>query len=148
MKKLQQSMMRPFQWFLLSLFFVVSMKTMAASRFVSFEKGDILLTEGIVTIGYDVADAKAVAIAAHTLAADFGRVSGKQAQVVNTNDARIIIGTIGKSSMIDLLVKQRKIDSSLLKGKREKYIITLIDGQLVIAGSDRRGTVYGIYELS
>ena len=35
-----------------------------------------------------------------------------------------------------------------LKGKREKFIITTIDGQLVIAGSDRRGTVYGIYELS
>ena len=147
MKKLQQSMMKPFQW-LLSLLFVVSMETMAASRFVSFENGNVLLTKGNVTIGYDVADAKAVAIAAHTLAADFGRVTGKQAQIVNTGDARIIIGTLGKSSMIDLLVKQKKIDASLLKGKREKYIITLIDEQLVIAGSDRRGTVYGIYELS
>ena len=35
-----------------------------------------------------------------------------------------------------------------LRGKREKFIITTIDGQVVIAGSDRRGTVYGIYELS
>jgi hypothetical protein len=35
-----------------------------------------------------------------------------------------------------------------LKGKREKYIITTIGQQLVIAGSDRRGTIYGIYELS
>lgn len=35
-----------------------------------------------------------------------------------------------------------------IQGKREKFIITLIDGQLVIAGSDRRGTIYGIYELS
>jgi hypothetical protein len=147
MKKLQQSMMKPFQW-LLSLLFVVSMETMAASRFVSFENGNVLLTEGNVTIGYDVADAKAVAIAAQTLAEDFGRVTGQQAQVVNSSDARIIIGTLGKSSMIDLLVKQKKIDASLLQGKREKYIITLIDKQLVIAGSDRRGTVYGIYELS
>ena len=121
---------------------------MAASRFVSFENGNVLLTEGNVTIGYDVADAKAVAIAAQTLAEDFGRVTGQQAQVVNSSDARIIIGTLGKSSMIDLLVKQKKIDASLLQGKREKYIITLIDKQLVIAGSDRRGTVYGIYELS
>ena len=147
MKKLQQSMMKPFQW-LLSLLFIVSMETMAASRFVSFGNGNVLLTEGNVTIGYDVADAKAVAIAAQTLAEDFGRVTGQQAQVVNSSDARIIIGTLGKSSMIDLLVKQKKIDASLLQGKREKYIITLIDKQLVIAGSDRRGTVYGIYELS
>lgn len=148
MKELQQSMMRLFRWFLFCLLFVMSIEAMAASRFVSFEKGDVLLTEGIVTIGYDVADAKAVSIAVHTLAADFGRVTGTQGQVVNADDARIIIGTLGKSSMIDMLVKQKKIDASLLKGKREKYIITLIDGQLVIAGSDRRGTVYGIYELS
>ena len=121
---------------------------MSAPRFVSFEKGDLFLTEGTVSIGIDAADAKAVAIAAQTLAADFGRVTGRQAQVVNTADARILVGTIGKSSFIDQLVKQKKIDGSLLKGKREKYIITVTDGQLVIAGSDRRGTVYGIYELS
>ena len=121
---------------------------MSAPRFVSFEKGDLFLTEGTVSIGIDAADAKAVAIAAQTLAADFGRVTGRQAQVVNTADARILVGTIGKSSFIDQLVKQKKIDGSQLKGKREKYIITVTDGQLVIAGSDRRGTVYGIYELS
>lgn len=46
------------------------------------------------------------------------------------------------------MVKQKRINGNLLKGKREKFIITLIDGQLVIAGSDRRGTIYGIYELS
>ena len=45
-------------------------------------------------------------------------------------------------------MKQKRINGNLLKGKREKFIITLIDGQLVIAGSDRRGTIYGIYELS
>ena len=45
-------------------------------------------------------------------------------------------------------MKQKRINGKLLKGKREKFIITLIDGQLVIAGSDRRGTIYGIYELS
>ena len=35
-----------------------------------------------------------------------------------------------------------------LKGKTEKYIIKTIGDQLVIAGSDKRGTVFGIYELS
>lgn len=60
----------------------------------------------------------------------------------------IIVGTIGHSAAIDQLVKQKRINGNLLKGKREKFIITLIDGQLVIAGSDRRGTIYGIYELS
>ena len=137
-----------FKLLMLGTFLAGSMECMSAPRFVSFEKGDLLLTEGTVSIGIDAADAKAVAIAAQTLAADFGRVTGRQAQVVNTADARILVGTIGKSSFIDQLVKQKKIDGSQLKGKREKYIITMTDGQLVIAGSDRRGTVYGIYELS
>ncbi len=137
-----------FKLLMLGTFLAGSMECMSAPRFVSFEKGDLFLTEGTVSIGIDAADAKAVAIAAQTLAADFGRVTGRQAQVVNTADARILVGTIGKSSFIDQLVKQKKIDGSLLKGKREKYIITMTDGQLVIAGSDRRGTVYGIYELS
>ena len=137
-----------FKLLMLGTFLAGSMECMSAPRFVSFEKGDLFLTEGTVSIGIDAADAKAVAIAAQTLAADFGRVTGRQAQVVNTADARILVGTIGKSSFIDQLVKQKKIDGSQLKGKREKYIITVTDGQLVIAGSDRRGTVYGIYELS
>ena len=58
----------------------------------------------------------------------------------------ILIGTVGYNKQIDQWVKQKVLKD--LKGKREKYIITTIDGQLVIAGSDRRGTVYGIYELS
>lgn len=45
-------------------------------------------------------------------------------------------------------MKQKRINGNLLKGKREKFIITLIDGQLIIAGSDRRACIYGIYELS
>ena len=126
----------------------LSMSLMAAPRFVDFKSGDLLLSRGNVTIGYDASDAKAVAIAVESLSQDFERVTGTPAQIGHAADAKIIIGTIGQSSLIDKLVKQQKIDASQLKGKREKFIITLIGNQLVIAGSDRRGTVYGIYELS
>ena len=121
---------------------------MAASRFVSFQSGDLQLTGGQITISYDVADAKAVAIAAQTLSQDFQRVTGSPAQLTQNDRGNILVGTLGQSALIDRLVKQHKLDASLLKGKREKFVITLIDNQLVIAGSDRRGTVYGIYELS
>jgi hypothetical protein len=121
---------------------------MAASRFVSFQTGDLQLTGGQITISYDVADAKAVAIAAQTLSQDFQRVTGSPAQLTQNDRGNILVGTLGQSALIDRLVKQHKLDASLLKGKREKFVITLIDNQLVIAGSDRRGTVYGIYELS
>ncbi|MFS6554645.1 glycosyl hydrolase 115 family protein, partial [Parabacteroides distasonis] len=54
----------------------------------------------------------------------------------------------GQSKAIDKLVKSGVIDARQLRGKREKYIITTTDNALVIAGSDRRGTIFGIYELS
>lgn len=68
--------------------------------------------------------------------------------VTNSINARIIVGTIGHSKAIDKIMKLRKSDMKQLKGKREMFIITVEGNQLVIAGSDRRGTIYGIYELS
>lgn len=67
----------------------------------------------------------------------------------------VIIGTIGKNTYIDKLAGQGKIDKAALSGKWEKYLIQTIanplpgiDEALVIAGSDKRGTIFGIYELS
>ena len=67
----------------------------------------------------------------------------------------IIIGTLGKSPLIEELINSKKLDGKALKGKWEKHIITTIsnpfkgiDKALVIAGSDKRGTIYGIYDLS
>ena len=65
---------------------------------------------------------------------------------MKADKATIMIGTVGYNKQIDRWVKSGKLAN--LKGKREKFIITTIDGQVVIAGSDRRGTVFGIYELS
>ena len=132
-----------------------SMSMSAADRFVSFQQGDLLLNAGNqVNIYMDANDCKGVSYAAHALVKDIQKVSGSQARI--TSDAKsetgkkptILVGTIGHSAAIDQLIKQRRIDIKQLKGKREKFIITVVDGQLVIAGSDRRGTIYGIYELS
>ena len=121
----------------------------AAERFVNFNQGDLLLNpQKQVTITTDEADFKAVDIAVHALAADFGRVTGQDAVLQHQADAKIIVGTIGYSKFIDQLAKKKLIDATQLKGKREKFIITTVGKQLIIAGSDRRGTVYGIYELS
>lgn len=121
----------------------------AAERFVNFNQGALLLNpQKQVTITTDEADFKAVDIAVHALAADFGRVTGQDAVLQHQADAKIIVGTIGHSKFIDQLAKKKLIDATQLKGKREKFIITTVGKQLIIAGSDRRGTVYGIYELS
>ena len=120
----------------------------AAPRFVSFNSGDVLLNGNDMQIYVDPADCKGVAIAARNLAEDFQRVSGRKPVVAADGNATILVGTIGHSAAIDRLVKAKKIDRKALNGKCEKYIITVVDNQLVIAGSDRRGTIYGIYELS
>lgn len=130
----------------------------AADRFVNFKQGDLLLNaNNRVEIYMDTNDCKGVSYAAHALLKDIKSVSGATATLTtdagflkkaDTARPAILVGTIGHSAAIDQLVKQKRINGNLLKGKREKFIITLIDGQLVIAGSDRRGTIYGIYELS
>ena len=144
--------------FLASAALLSTISMSAADRFVNFKQGDLLLNaNNRVEIYMDTNDCKGVSYAAHALLKDIKSVSGAIATL--TSDAgflkkadtarpAILVGTIGHSAAIDQLVKQKRINGNLLKGKREKFIITLIDGQLVIAGSDRRGTIYGIYELS
>lgn len=144
--------------FLASAALLSTISMSAADRFVNFKQGDLLLNaNNRVEIYMDTNDCKGVSYAAHALLKDIKSVSDATATL--TSDAgflkkadtvrpAIIVGTIGHSAAIDQLVKQKRINGNLLKGKREKFIITLIDGQLVIAGSDRRGTIYGIYELS
>ena len=144
--------------FLASAALLTTISMSAADRFVDFKQGDLLLNaNNRVEIYMDTNDCKGVSYAAHALLKDIKSVSGatttltSDAGFLKKNDTArpaILVGTIGHSAAIDQLVKQKRINGNLLKGKREKFIITLIDGQLVIAGSDRRGTIYGIYELS
>jgi hypothetical protein len=67
----------------------------------------------------------------------------------------IFIGTIGKSKIIDRLIREKKIDASAISGKWESFLIQVVPqplpgvtSGLVICGSDKRGTIYGIYDLS
>jgi hypothetical protein len=76
----------------------------------------------------------------------------------------VLIGTLGRSPLIDALVSSGKLAAaaggpgvSALRGQWETFLITVVDDPfpgsgiaraLVIAGSDRRGTAFGVYELS
>ena len=111
-----------------------------------------------VPIIVDGKDKKGILIAAQNLQNDFERVCGQKPQLLNSSSqsiAQCIIAGSLESSYIQSLIKAKKIDGKELKGKVEKYIMTVvsnptagIDEALVIAGSDMRGTIYGIYELS
>ena len=89
--------------------------------------------------------------AANDLGDDVRKVTGIPSLVVlNEIQDRpsIIVGTIGKSKNIDKLIKEKKLNVKDIKGQWESYVIQGIDGNLVVAGSDKRGTIYGIYEIS
>ncbi|MGM9703699.1 MAG: glycosyl hydrolase 115 family protein, partial [Prevotella sp.] len=131
--------------------FLATLTVSAADRFVSFTNGDYQLNANKhIGIHVDANDCKGVLRAANTLVKDIEMATTDTKAEITTNPkAKVVIGTLGSSAAIDALAKAKVIDARLLKGKREKYIITTTDdGSLVIAGSDRRGTIYGIYELS
>lgn len=103
-------------------------------------------------------DLKGIQIAARNLQQDFERVCGKKAELLDAPNADtkqcVIAGSL-ESPLIKQIAKSGKIDAGELKGKVEKYLMTVVsnplpgvDEALVIAGSDMRGTIYGIYELS
>jgi len=107
----------------------------------------------------DAGDYAGVLRAARDLQADIERVSGAKARLLDGGNARggavVLIGTIGKSRVIDELVRKKKIDATEVQGKWEATLIQVVEHPLpgvtralVIAGSDKRGTIYGIYDLS
>ena len=131
------------------LLLLAALPLSAADTFVTFtEQSGVVALKG-ATIGYAESEPQAVQIAAASLQQDFARVMGFSpalSPLTSHPSPLIFIGTVGFNKQIDQWVKNGKLAN--LKGKREKFIITTIDGQVVIAGSDRRGTVFGIYELS
>jgi hypothetical protein len=107
----------------------------------------------------DTNDWPGVLRAVNDLRADVMRVTGCRPRIISSaNEAGtnvIIVGTIGKSRIIDRLIHEGKVDVSPVLGKRESFLIKVVPAPLpglamglVIAGSDKRGTIYGIYDLS
>ena len=124
----------------------------AARQLVSFEqvKGYCIADqEKTATLCVDARDHKGVVRAVADLATDIERVTGKRPSVVNKMNRRsLVIGTIGQSKFIDKLIAEGRLNVDGVKGAWESFVIETVGQQLVIAGSDRRGTIYGIYELS
>ena len=105
---------------------------------------------------YDAKDAKVVQIAAEAFANDISLISGKKIKIGASNSITepysIIAGTVGQSKIIDDLVKEKVIDITAIKNKWECFSIQVVNQKknklLVITGSDRRGTAFGIFHLS
>ena len=104
-------------------------------------------------------DFPGVVRAAADLRGDVQRVSGIEPRLAmdalpSTREV-VLVGTLGKAPLIDRLVSAHKLDVSGIAGKWETFLVESVerpfpgvDRALVIAGSDKRGTIYGIYDLS
>jgi hypothetical protein len=89
---------------------------------------------------------------AEDLRNDLHRVTGAE---ISPRKDPIILGTVGRSPLIDKMVARGTLDVSSIRGKWETTIEQIVDNPLpginrafVIAGSDQRGTIYGAYDLS
>ena len=123
-------------------------------------KGDFTLAAAGQTapIYASAADWPGVLRAAKDLQADVQRVTKLTPQFSTEKPGGkevVLIGTLGKSPLIDALVKAKRLDVMAVAGKWEVFVRQVVENPmpgvaraLVIAGSDKRGTIYGIYDLS
>ncbi|MFB0523998.1 MAG: glycosyl hydrolase family 8 [Phycisphaerae bacterium] len=133
------------------------------ARYVDFvysEGGFCLAQKTDVAILYvDSQDHVGVIRAVKDLQADVARVTNHTPKVTHEQTSlgknTVIVGTMGKSPIIDRLIQEEKIDTKQIAGKWESFLIQVVPeplpnvaNGLVIAGSDKRGTIYGIYDLS
>jgi hypothetical protein len=113
----------------------------------------------LADIYFDSTDFEVVKISSKCLARDIERVTGKIPRIVSTEKQLknniIIIGTIGSNTLIDGLISNRKLNVDSIRGQWERFIIKTINSPLpgirkalVIVGSDRRGTAFGVFSIS
>ena len=99
------------------------------------------------SISFDAGESRQVVRAIGDLQHDMAMVTGES----DASGSQIIVGTYGKSPLISELIAKGVLKEADLKDRWENYVITVTQEpqpRLVIAGSDMRGTIYGIYDVS
>jgi hypothetical protein len=112
------------------------------------------------TLVVDPQDEQVVSVVAEAFSKDVEMITGVKPVVSATlSTTPVIIGTLGRSGLIGQLVAAGTLDAAKLAGKWETFLIAVVDNPLpninqaitqalVIAGSDPRGTAFGVFELS
>ncbi len=110
-------------------------------------------------IDEDSDDYEGLKLAAESFAEDVRKVSDAEPEIVTDSSklsgSVIIVGSVGENELIDKLVSEGKLTAEDIKGKWEVYKTDVIEKPfygvekaLVIAGSDKRGAIYGLYSIS
>jgi hypothetical protein len=127
----------------------------------SYSTGDVKLVwkDFVADVYVSQAETSAVRNAATIFTEDVERITGHKPSLRNSltglSSHVVIVGTLDKSQVIKDLIAAGKIDVSEVQGKWETFLIQVVpkplpgvETGLVIAGSDRRGTMYGIFDVS
>ena len=130
-------------------------------NFVVGEAGNgnfpLVTPQEVAALCYDRNEHAGVVRAIRDLQEDVLRVTGRSPRVTLEKGAAlpVIIGTLGRNALVTDRVERGILRAEDLDGKWESFVIAVVDNPaagmpraLVIAGSDKRGTIYGIYELS
>ncbi|NDV64136.1 glycosyl hydrolase 115 family protein [Bacteroides sp. 224] len=134
---------------------------------VSLHKGTgknsfpIVSSSGNAIICYDEKDASVIHKSTSLFVEDVHLVTGQELKKEATTPGKvsarhaIIVGTIGESKWIDALAAKNKIDTTAISGSWERYMVEIVNNPvpgikkaIVVAGSDRRGTAYGLLSIS
>ncbi len=149
--------------FALALVCTTSTYALGQKRYVEFigSPGAIRLGgDGVAApIIVDSQDYPGVLRAAHDLQTDIERVTKIRPAVITDAPAPgaevIIVGTLGKDRLIDKLLDRSKLNVSAIRGRWESFLIQVVaqpwpgvKRALVIVGSDKRGSIYGLYDVS
>jgi len=133
------------------------------SSYLNFSKsGDqipIVTEKSVTSVLVSSNDYEGVLKIAELFCNDIEKVSGKKPVQYKDNPEAgafyIIAGTIGKSEIIDKLIAEKKIDVSKVEGQWEATLIQTVvkpmkgvSKAIVVAGSDKRGTMYGLFDIS
>lgn len=147
---------------MLALMFAPDAHGLGEDSFVAHapSPGAALLADGerLATLVVDSGEFPGVIRAAADLQADIERVTSRKpvlSRGAGASGHAIVIGTLGRSGLVDGLVQSGHLDVSGIRGEWEGFVIQVVRGAfggneatLVIAGSDRRGTIFGVYTLS
>ncbi|GAB4051231.1 glycosyl hydrolase 115 family protein [Spirosoma litoris] len=139
-----------------TLFLLLSFGLVRAQSIIA-EKSSFAVTTAAIYV--DAGEPELVKTAATLLQQDIERVTGKKIPVLTTIDQAyknvIAVGTLQQSSFLKQLVSQKKLNVDRIQGKWEASLIQSVgkpakgvEQALIVAGNDRRGAAYGVFELS
>lgn len=148
--------------FLACALFIGNFYGAASTAYASQGDEFTIVNNGVATDIYvDANDHAGVVRVASDLQQDIYRVTGVLPNIVNDLSAAservIILGTLGSSTVIDTLVQGGSLSNEVttITGKWESSVRVVVENPfddiheaLIIAGSDRRGTIYGVYDVS